>query len=123
MEKKKRDKDRKAVKDDFYDRINYYESRNIFSSNEPFNPGNRLYTDHAAISHPVWNTMGKNPNPALETIIASGALAKPSEVETPIVDKELTQSLMTSINKLNTSSTNTSIACKKCGYGKIFNSY
>ncbi len=49
----------KKVKDDFYDRVNYYESRNIFSSNEQFNPSNRLYTDPAANTHSVWNTIEK----------------------------------------------------------------
>ena len=49
----------KKVSDDFYDRVNYYEARNIFSSNEPVNPNNRLYTDHVTNTHSVWNAIQK----------------------------------------------------------------
>jgi hypothetical protein len=113
MDKKKKDRERKAVKDDFYDRINYYESRNIFSSNEPFNPSNRLYTDQAALSHPVWSTIGKNR--VVEDIDDFN-----KKRDNSMVDKELTQSLISSINKLNTTSSATPIGCKKCGYGKFY---
>jgi hypothetical protein len=108
IEKKKKERDRKAVSDDFYDRINYYESRNIFSSNEPFNPSNRLYTDQAALTHPVWSTIGKNNNIYEEN----------NEKDLAIKNKELTQSLISSINKFNTATSATPIGCKKCGYGK-----
>ncbi len=108
MDKKKKDKERKAVSDDFYDRINYYESRNIFSSNEPFNPSNRLYTDQAALTHPVWSTIGKN------KVIDDNV-----EKDLVVKNKELTQSLISSINKFNTATSATPIGCKKCGYGKI----
>ena len=105
VDKKKRDKDRKAVSDDFYDRINYYEARNIFSSNEHFNPGNRLYTDQAALTHPVWSTIGKN------------NVNDDAERDLEVKNKELTQSLITSINKFNTATSAAPIGCKKCGYG------
>ena len=54
-------KNDKKVSDDFYDRINYYEARNIFSSNEPVNPNNRLYTNYANNTHSVWESI-KQPN-------------------------------------------------------------
>ena len=54
-------KNDKKVSDDFYDRINYYEARNIFSSNEPVNPNNRLYTNYANNTHSVWESI-KKPN-------------------------------------------------------------
>ena len=112
IDKKKKDKEKKAVKDDFYDRINYYESRNILSSNEPFNPSNRLYTDQAALSHPVWSsTIGKH------RVYGEGE--QKVEGENPKVNKELTQSLLSSINKFNTTSSAAQVGCKKCGYGKI----
>jgi hypothetical protein len=113
--KMKKDKDKKAVRDDFYDRINYYESRNIFSSNEPFNPSNRLYTDHASLSHPVWNAI-KQTNENFREIKNEMSLDKKQDSS---FDKELTQNLLSSINKLNTTSTSSSIGCKKCGYGNI----
>jgi len=48
-------KDKKPqVKDDYYDRRNYYYERNIFSSNEPFDPQNRIYTNQASNMHSVW---------------------------------------------------------------------
>jgi len=47
-------KDKKPVKDDYYDRRNYYYDRNIFSSNEPFDPQNRIYTNQASNMHSVW---------------------------------------------------------------------
>jgi len=49
----KKDK-RPQVKDDYYDRRNYYYERNIFSSNEPFDPQNRIYTNQASNMHSVW---------------------------------------------------------------------
>jgi len=113
--KMKKDKEKKAVRDDFYDRINYYESRNIFSSNEPFNPSNRLYTDHASLSHPVWNAI-KQTNDNFREIKNEMSLDKKQDSS---FDKELTQNLLSSINKLNTTSTSSSIGCKKCGYGNI----
>ena len=54
-------KNDKKVSDDFYDRISYYEARNIFSSNEPVNPNNRLYTNYANNTHSVWESI-KQPN-------------------------------------------------------------
>ncbi len=116
IDKKKKDKDRKTVKDDFYDRINYYESRNIFSSNEPFNPSNRLYTDQAALSHPVWSAIGQSKS-NFSNILAEENINKEKEYNG--IDKELTQSLLSKINKLNTTSSSTPIGCKKCGYGTI----
>jgi hypothetical protein len=112
----KKDKEKRAVRDDFYDRINYYESRNIFSSNEPFNPSNRLYTDHASLSHPVWNAI-KQTNENFREIKNEMSLDKKQDSS---FDKELTQNLLSSINKLNTTSTSSSIGCKKCGYGNNF---
>ena len=115
MDKKKKDKDKKTVKDDFYDRINYYESRNIFSSNEPFNPSNRLYTDQAALSHPVWSAIGQSKT-GFQNIIEEDVT---KEKELGSINKELTQSLLSRINKFNTTSSTASIGCKKCGYGNI----
>ena len=42
-------------------KISYYEVRNIFSSNEPVNPNNRLYTNYANNTHSVWESI-KQPN-------------------------------------------------------------
>ena len=47
-------KDKKKVNDDYYNRRNYYYDRNIFSSNEPFDPQNRIYTIQASNMHSVW---------------------------------------------------------------------
>jgi hypothetical protein len=99
----KNDKKDKKVRDDFYDRVNYYETRNIFSSNEVYNPGNRLYTDQAVMSHPVWSTIGKTNN-------------EPVTNDKPKIGMESCEVLISNLNKL--SSTSSSIACKKCGYGK-----
>ena len=54
-------KNDKKVSDDFYDRISYYEARNIFSSNEPVNPNNRLYTNYVNNTHSGWESI-KQPN-------------------------------------------------------------
>ncbi len=47
-------KEKKPVQDDYYDRRNYYHERNIFNSNEPIDPQNRIYTNQASNMHSVW---------------------------------------------------------------------
>ncbi len=111
-DKKKNDK--MKVKDDFYDRINYYESRNIFSTNEPFDPGNRVYTDHAASSHKVWEKINK-PNNLFyedEDPLPKGNLRS----DKSIVKNQFTDNLLSSISKLNTIQNNAPVGCSKCGY-------
>ena len=112
-EKKKNEK--KNVKDDFYDRINYYESRNIFSTNEAFDPGNRLYTDQASLTHGVWDKINKSRYHEEEI-----QDKKPKQnVDSTIANSEFTQNLLSSITKLSGISNNAPIGCSKCGFGKI----
>ncbi len=116
-EKKKNEK--KNVKDDFYDRINYYESRNIFSTNEAFDPGNRLYTDQASLTHGVWDKINKTSNRYHEEEIK---VIKPKQsVDSALANSEFTQNLLSSITKLSGISNNAPIGCSKCGFGKIIN--
>jgi hypothetical protein len=110
-EKKKKEKEKKAVKDDFYDRINYYESRNIFNSNEPFNPNNRLYTDQASLTHSVWNTIRAPVNP--------GSIQEGIAPPTDTYNKEITQTLLANINKFNNTSSYSQVGCSLCGYGML----
>ena len=112
MEKKKSDK--KNVRDEFYDRINYYESRNIFSTNEAFDPGNRLYTDQASLTHGVWEKINKTSNRYEE----DGFVKPKNNKDNNLEKSEFTQNLLTSITKLNSISNNAPIGCSKCGYGK-----
>jgi len=114
-EKKKNEK--KNVKDDFYDRINYYESRNIFSTNEAFDPGNRLYTDHASLTHGVWDKINKPSNRYNDE---ENQDRKPKQnVESALAKSEFTQNLLSSITKLSGITNNAPIGCSRCGYGKI----
>ena len=106
--KKNKDKEKKVVRDDYYDRVNYYESRNIFSSNEPFNPSNRLYTDQAAFTHALWDKIQDTSKPLTIT-----------NDEGTKLQSKIANNLISSITKLNASSNYTPIGCKKCGYGKV----
>lgn len=45
---------KKPITDTYYNKVSYRESRNIFSSNEPVDPENRLYTDTATHMHQFW---------------------------------------------------------------------
>jgi hypothetical protein len=111
-EKKKIEK--KNVKDDFYDRINYYESRNIFSTNEAFDPGNRLYTDQASLTHGVWDKINKSSRYHEEVIQDE----KPKQhMDSALAKSQFTQNLLSSITKLSGISNNAPIGCSKCGYG------
>lgn len=110
--KKKKDKDNKAVRDDFYDRRNYYEERNIFSSNEAFNPGNRLYTDQAASSHGVWDNMKSKPH------VVDFEMHADMERNSNLASGELTQTLVSSISKMSSFSGMGAMGCKNCGFGK-----
>jgi hypothetical protein len=112
-DKKKSDK---KVKDDFYDRINYYESRNIFSTNEPFDPGNRVYTDHAANSHKVWEKINRpsNLNYTEDPIQVDNSNQMKSEINNK---SQFMDNLLSSISKLNTIQNNAPVGCVKCGYG------
>ena len=115
----KKKTDTKKVKDDFYDRINYYESRNIFSTNEPFDPGNRVYTDHAGSSHKVWEKINKPNN----KIYYDEDVPMPNEnlnKSDPNNKSQFTDNLLSSISKLNTIQNNAPVGCAKCGYGIIF---
>jgi hypothetical protein len=109
---KKKEKEKKVVSDDFYDKINYRESRNIFSSNEAFNPENRLYTENAGFTHAVWDKI-RNPDKD-ETGIDNKAKQRFEH------KSEFTDSLVNSITKLNTSTSYQPIGCKKCGHGNYF---
>jgi hypothetical protein len=101
-------KDNKKVSDDFYDRINYYEARNIFSSNEPVNPNNRLYTDHVSGTHSVWNTIQHKQERYLFDQFSD------IEKETSGISGELARSIYNNINKYTASASST--ACRLCGY-------
>jgi hypothetical protein len=101
-------KDKKTVKDDFYDRVNYNDSRNIFNSNEPFNPSNRLYTEQALLSHPMWSAIQKTGVKQVDTEDAKEQANKTNV---------LYDTIISSINKLNQNSSYTRVGCKKCGYG------
>jgi hypothetical protein len=112
-DKKKKDKDRKAVKDDFYDRRNYYEERNIFSSNEAFNPGNRLYTNQASSSHGVWDSMKSKPH------VVDFEMHADMERNANLASGELAQTLVSNIAKKTSFSGTGAMGCRKCGIGKI----
>jgi hypothetical protein len=116
MGDKKKEKDKKIVHDDFYDKINYRESRNIFSSNEVFNPENRLYTENAAFTHALWEKIkrpgGDEDIPAVKATSSS----RPKKYENK--SEGLTDTILNSINKLNTSTSYQPVGCKKCGHGK-----
>lgn len=102
--KDKKKGERKIGKDDFYDKVNYYESRNIFSSNEPYNKGMRLYTENSFTSH-MWdkiNTVGKY---------------FPDEGDVNIIKNDFTKKVLESITNAQ-SMKSTKLGCKKCGYGK-----
>jgi hypothetical protein len=112
LDKKKKNEPQKGfVRDDYYDRVNYYEARNIFSSNELVNPGNRLFTNQATLSHPVWDRI-KSSQPGQAPVI------EPKITESSTAKKELVTNLVTSLGKLYSSSDYAPIGCKKCGYGK-----
>jgi len=115
MHNEKKKNEKKNVKDDFYDRINYYESRNIFSTNEAFDPGNRLYTDQASLTHGVWDKINKTSNKyQIEEIQAE----RPKQsMDNALAKSEFTQNLLSSITKLSGISNNAPIGCSKCGYG------
>ena len=98
----------KKVSDDFYDRVNYYEARNIFSSNEPVNPNNRLYTDHVTNTHSVWNAIQKTGERYLFDQFSN------LEKETSGVSSELAKSIYNNLNKYTASGSAT--ACRLCGY-------
>ncbi len=100
--KKTQKEKNKNITDLFYDRINYNEMRNVFSSNEPFDPANRIYTNQASSTHSVWNSINQN----------KSSDAKRGENNFDfILDKELKQGLDKIV-------TNPTIGCKKCGYSK-----
>lgn len=104
---KNKEKEKKIVRDDFYDKQNYREIRNIFSSNETFDPKNIISTDPAGNTHAIWDKINDTSMPIL-----------------PRGDENVQRSVMTnniisSITKLNSSSNYTPVGCSKCGYGKI----
>lgn len=96
------------VSDDFYDRVNYYEARNIFNSNEPVNPNNRLYTDHITNTHSVWNTIQSTNGKYLFDQFSN------VEKETSGANNETIKNIYNNINKYTTSGSST--ACVLCGY-------
>jgi hypothetical protein len=107
--KKDKEKEKKIVRDDFYDKINYRESRNIFSSNEVFNPENRLYTENASFTHALWDKI-KNTNKEDDGIRESLV-----EQEKP-KKNEFSETILNSLSKLNSSTSFQPIGCKKCGH-------
>lgn len=98
----------KKVSDDYYDRVNYYEARNIFSSNEPFNPNNRLYTDHVSNTHSVWNTIQQPHERHLFDQFSN--IGK----ELSGINNDITKSNMSDFSRYIVSGSST--ACKICGY-------
>lgn len=116
MHSEKKKNEKKNVKDDFYDRINYYESRNIFSTNEAFDPGNRLYTDQASLTHGVWDKINKTNHRFEES---ENTIKPKNRGDNNLIKSEFTQNLLSSISKLNGIPNNAPIGCSKCGYGKF----
>lgn len=102
--KNKKSKD--TGSDSFYDRIHYYETRNIFSSNEPVDPENRLYTTNIVNTNSVWNRISNK-----NDISLSNTNEKES---TKVVDDETAKNLINNVKKY--SMTNSSTACRLCGY-------
>lgn len=109
--------DKKNMKDDFYDRVNYYESRNIFSSHEPFNENLRIYTQLDPKNSEMWRKINNfdstNEDQEYSTLTQ---VKKSSVVDAKSLNKkEMTQKFLdsASFNSEN------KFGCKKCGYGKV----
>jgi rubrerythrin len=89
---KRKEKEKEVIRDDFYDRVNYYESRNIFSTSDVIEYKNRLYTNSANNLHKVWDY-----------------IKKPEE-ENKKEDKEINELMK------KEKEDNPIFKCKKCGF-------
>lgn len=111
-ENKKQATQKNVIRDDFYDRINYYESRNIFSSKNDVVPlNNRLNLDQAALKHKVWGVIDGN----YEAIEKQKKISKQESKNES--KSQFTQKLLDEITKHNKQTNSERIGCKKCGFG------
>ena len=90
------------------DKQNYREIRNIFSSNETFDPKNIIATDPEGNTHAIWDKI----NDTSMTILPMGNTENAQK-------SVLTNNIISSITKMSSSSNYTPTGCSKCGYGKI----
>lgn len=82
----------KYVKDDFYNKENYYETRNIFASNENKPNNQKIITNFEVNKNEMWRKINN------------------------IIEEDNNEVIKTNLESIDKSHFN--LGCKKCGLGK-----
>lgn len=112
-------KEKPVIRDDFYDRVDYYQSRNIFSSNDITPLSNRLNLSQAGTSHRIWQDVVHGPNPVASKDSLNDPLVNINQ-NNQLLQSNFTKNIIKEITKYNNQTNTERIGCKKCGYGKMF---